>query len=108
MFSEMIKWIGKDVTDRLCWTVKAQNYQELYSKLVNLGIIEYDGLSPYAQRQLKKSGQDMESFGLTNTSQVDKITQLPDLCEEELRLLIYHCDDVAVYQEFIDKEYSAL
>lgn len=104
----MIKWIGKDVTDRLCWTVKADSYKELYHKLVDLEIIDFDDISPYATRQLEKSGLTLKEVGVEEDEEVDVIENLPALCEEELRLLIYQCDDVAVYQEFIDKEYSPL
>lgn len=108
MTLRMIKWIGKDITDRLCWTVKADSYEELYHKLIDLEIIDYQQVSPYALRQLEKAGQTVNDLNLSEDDSIEYIDNLPALCEEELRLLIYHCDDVAVYQEFIDKQYSAL
>ena len=99
----MIKWVGKDATKRMCWTASADNYNDLYHILVEKGIINYDEISPYQMKQLRKAGLSAEDFQDPQALN-DALSELPALSEEEIRLLIYHTDDVARYQEFNEAE----
>lgn len=97
----MIKWVGKDASKRMCWTASADNYQELYQILIEKGVINFDDLGPYEAKQLAKAGLKAEDF--TDSESLDKaLAELPALSEEEIRLVIYHTDDVAQHQEFIE------
>ncbi|WP_282920863.1 hypothetical protein [Ignavigranum ruoffiae] len=99
----MIKWVGKDATKRMCWTASADNYKELYHILIDKGVINYDDLSPYQAKQLAKAGLKVEDFADDHALN-DALAELPPLSEEEIRLVIYHTDDVAQHQEFIEAE----
>ncbi len=101
----MIKWIGKDSTQRMCWTVNADSYHELFHKLEALEIMNPEGPCPYKCQQLYKAGyrpSDFESM----EEYLAKAAELPSLTEDETRRLIYFTDGVAKHQEFIDPEYA--
>lgn len=95
----MIKWVGKDASKRMCWTASAENYEELYEILIEKGIINFDHIGPYEAKQLAKAGLNVNDFESDEELQA-ALEDLPALSQEELRLVIYHTDDVAYHQEF--------
>lgn len=95
----MIKWVGKDASKRMCWSASAKDYDELYRILIDKGVINFDHIGPYEHKQLAKAGLKAQEFDSQEELQAT-LDSLPALSQEEVRLVIYHTDDVAYHQEF--------